>query len=1120
MSLRFMRSLRAQIVAWSFVPTALILLAVALVAFYAYQRTTADLVLQQSEELTRLSASQLATHLRDYTDTLEDVSRGVSRAYGDDAALDAALRDAANRLVTFDAGVVALDNYGRVVAALPGRPDIVGRDWSDRAYFRAVVRSGQPAFSDVTPDGADGVNVIALAAPVTNDAGEMLGALAGMFRVGATTTSALYGSVIRLRAAAGVETALIDSHGVTIYHSDFDRVGARADDAPAAQATAVAAVNAGESGARRITSEGETVVSSHAPVPGTSWGLLRETSWDALMAPTEPYRRFLFALLALGVLVPALVVVWGVRRIIGPINRLTAAAQDVAGGKFGETIPSGSFTEVERLVDQFNSMSQQLSRTYDDLRRKNEQLELVMAAANDGIWDWDLARDQLYLSPRWKAMLGYADAELANSADTWPALAHPDDQPRVQEAFNAHMAGASPTLQIEHRLRHKDGTYRWLLMRGMALRDASGKPYRIAGSNTDITELKRTQGILHAQSRFLEEIAAGAGLEEGLAALLAAIEQHWPGSRCVVWLVDDETRQLRVAAIGALGEALAAELQAQVVGMAAAAPSAGALSARQRVVIEDVATDPRWDAFPETRRQALAYDLAAVWAEPIVNRAGAGLGAFSVYHQQPHRATDDETEMIRSIAHLVGVAVEARAAEQALRASEARFRTLFESADVGIVVSDLNDDLVEVNPAVTRILGLSPDEMRTLPASAYVHPEDAAIREDLIRELHAGERQRYQIERRYIRTDGAVIWGRLTVTLARRADGKPLYRIAMLDDITEERRAQEDLQAAYRDLERRVQERTRALIALNSVATVVSRSLEMREIAADALAVSAEVIGCDHGAVYVADASGAYLELVSQRNHSPRFVEAVQKLPVDRMLPAERGEMDAPAVWQPEELDEGPLKAVFMAEGLASVVTVPLVSKDQLVGSMSLSCSRPRALAPEEAGLLMAIGRQIGVGIDNARLYEQEQERRDEAERRRRVAEGLREVFAVLNSGSSLQDTLDLIARQACQMLDADGAAVMRLDAANNILFPQAHHGLAADFVDRLRIPPGTVASGRAIAERRAILIPDTTAFLAVLRERNEMPATMPAPVAEQIVQQFRSLLTLPIIIGDQEFQM
>ncbi len=419
--------------------------------------------------------------------------------------------------------MVALDSYGRVLIAQPDRPDLIGQDWSDRPFFREALRDRGPAFSDVTADGANGSEVVLVAVPVTNDRGDMLGALAGMFRVGPTATSSLYGNIIRLRAAEGVKTVLMDGFGTAIYHSDIDEVG-RPVQTPVAASGASAAT-----GAQRNESEGREVVVSYAPVPGTPWRLVRETDWTALMEPSRPYRQFLIFLLILGVLVPAVVVALGVRRITEPIDRLTYAAQEVAGGKFGQMITSANSIEVGRLVEQFNSMSRQLSESYTDLHAKNEQLELVMAGANDGIWDWDLRSDELYLSPRWKSMLGYEDDELPNSADTWPRLVHPEDSERFGATFNAYMAGEVPSLQAEARLRHKDGSYRWLLTRGIALRDGAGKPFRVAGSNTDITELKRTQGIQHAQSRLLEGVAAGAELEGRLREFLVAIEEHWPG---------------------------------------------------------------------------------------------------------------------------------------------------------------------------------------------------------------------------------------------------------------------------------------------------------------------------------------------------------------------------------------------------------------------------------------------------------------------------------------------------------------------------------------------------------------------------------------------------------------
>jgi hypothetical protein len=215
----------------------------------------------------------------------------------------------------------------------------------------------------------------------------------------------------------------------------------------------------------------------------------------------------------------------------------------VAGGKFGESIPTGSFVEVERLVEQFNIMSRQL---VEHVRRPAPQ-ERATRARHGRRQRWNLglgpAREQAVPLPALEDDAGLRRRRVAEHEDTWPSLAHPEDKSRVQEAFAPIWPVTARLLQIEHRLRHKDGSYRWLLMRGMALRDAAGSPTAWRGPTPTSPSLSARQGILHAQSRFLEGIAAGKELEERLASC-CSIEEHWPGTRCVVWLVDDETRHL------------------------------------------------------------------------------------------------------------------------------------------------------------------------------------------------------------------------------------------------------------------------------------------------------------------------------------------------------------------------------------------------------------------------------------------------------------------------------------------------------------------------------------------------------------------------------------------------
>jgi signal transduction histidine kinase/HAMP domain-containing protein len=370
-------SLRTKIIAWSFVPTAIILFAVALVTFTAYQRVTEDLVIERDQELTRLSAGQLATDLAEHGDTLAAVARGAA-TYGHPAALRLALQRANQPLAIFDGGVLILDTFGTVVVTVPEQSDVVGQDWSDRPYFRQMLRNSGPVFSDILADGPQGAPVIVVAVPIVGRQDEFLGAIVGMFRLGATTFSGLYADVVKLRLGESGSAYLVDGSGQVIYHSEPERIG---EDFSAQ--TAVRQALRGQVGAIRTHDfEGRDIVAGFAPVPGTSWGLVSEESWAALTNPGRGYRQYLLFLLALGVLIPTLVVAVGVRRITTPITELIGAAQAVAGGNFGHRIAAHTGDEVEELAEQFNRMSEHLQESYANLERRVVDRTKEFAALN------------------------------------------------------------------------------------------------------------------------------------------------------------------------------------------------------------------------------------------------------------------------------------------------------------------------------------------------------------------------------------------------------------------------------------------------------------------------------------------------------------------------------------------------------------------------------------------------------------------------------------------------------------------------------------------------------------------------------------------------------------------
>ncbi|HEX6607480.1 MAG TPA: PAS domain-containing protein, partial [Chloroflexia bacterium] len=129
-------------------------------------------------------------------------------------------------------------------------------------------------------------------------------------------------------------------------------------------------------------------------------------------------------------------------------------------------------------------------------RADDDRFQLAVEGANDGIWDWDIENNTVYLSPRWKSLLGYADHEISNNLVEWLSRIHAEDRARVIAGVTDYLEGTTTNYEIEYRLRHKDGSWRWVISRGSARRYDDGRPYRLAGSNTDITARKQAEAQL------------------------------------------------------------------------------------------------------------------------------------------------------------------------------------------------------------------------------------------------------------------------------------------------------------------------------------------------------------------------------------------------------------------------------------------------------------------------------------------------------------------------------------------------------------------------------------------------------------------------------------------------
>ena len=173
-----------------------------------------------------------------------------------------------------------------------------------------------------------------------------------------------------------------------------------------------------------------------------------------------------------------------------------------------EALSLGANDYITKPIDfavAFARIHTQLARkkAEEALRDSEERYALAMRGANDGLWDWNRRTNDIYFSPRWKAMLGCHENEIDNSVEGWFARVHPEDRERLETALAAHCEGQTEHFEHEHRILHQDGTYRWVLSRGLAVHDTAGSATRMAGSQTDITERKVADGLTGLPNRIL-----------------------------------------------------------------------------------------------------------------------------------------------------------------------------------------------------------------------------------------------------------------------------------------------------------------------------------------------------------------------------------------------------------------------------------------------------------------------------------------------------------------------------------------------------------------------------------------------------------------------------------------
>ncbi|MBK8783984.1 MAG: PAS domain S-box protein [Anaerolineales bacterium] len=293
----------------------------------------------------------------------------------------------------------------------------------------------------------------------------------------------------------------------------------------------------------------------------------------------------------------------------------------------------------------------------EELRKSQEQYALAAEGANDGLWDWDIANNDIYYSPRWKSMLGYEVHELTKGFEDWENLIHPDDHDHAINSLDNYLAHKSDTYDVEIRLQHKNSSWLWVRDRGKALWDASGKAIRMAGSHSDVTErkiaeesLRRRNDYLAASSEIGKIITSTLDLNTIFSKTVNLITERFSFYHASIFIVEETgfniTLRESTGDAGAEMKKNKHSLQINdksIVGKVAQNGNA--------VVVNDVQADPTHKfnpLLPETRAEA-AIPLR------IGNRI---IGAIDIQAKSVGAFTEDELNVMQTLADQVAVAID------------------------------------------------------------------------------------------------------------------------------------------------------------------------------------------------------------------------------------------------------------------------------------------------------------------------------------------------------------------------------------------------------------------------------------------------------------------------------
>ncbi len=754
------------------------------------------------------------------------------------------------------------------------------------------------------------------------------------------------------------------------------------------------------------------------------------------------------------------------------------------------------------------------------LRQSEEKYRNILENTDEAIYEVDLAGNFTFVNEAASRIFGFSKEELLGMNNR--QYADQENAKKLFKSFNHAYRTGEPSKVCDYEITRKDGTKRHIETSALVIKDSSGKPIGFRGIARDITDRKRSEEALlkseETARRLAQENAAVAeigriisstlNIEEVYGRFADEVRKIIPFDRASVNTINPDRTSITIAyavgvKVGDIPAGSALPLDDSL--------SESIITKRSSFLIQPEDENELAVRYPNFVRHFRA-GLRSMMAVPLISKDQV-IGILHLQSLKPKAYTESDMRLTERVGNEIAGAItnarlftESKQTEEALRRSEEKYRTILESMEEGFYEVDLAGNFTFVNDAMCRIFGSPKEEMMRSNNRQYTDKETAKRVYQVFNQVfRTGESNKCDHE--VLRKDGTKKNVEVSITLKKDSSGKPVGFRGIIRDITDLKRAEEEAKRLAQE---------NSIIA--DIGRIISSSLNIDEVYGRFGEEVQKLIPFDRIVINYCDlknntsttAYEAGIDVPGRRagDITPLAGTVTEEVTRKRSSLLIRDNMDEVARRFPS------LLPTFQA-GLRSLIFVPLISKDQVIGVLSLRASKPNAYTEMDLRLAERVGNQIAGAIDNAQLFNERKQAeeallRSEEEAKQLAQENaiMAEIGRIISSTLNIEKVYEQFVEEVKKLIPFDRITINKINPKENtfvVLYNAGPHVADRGVGDAVHLA-GTATEW--VTQHRS--------SLSILEEnREEMLGRIPGmlPIFKA---GFRSMMLIPLISKDQ----